>query len=224
MLTLADGTRLVLRAGDEKAAHVVAFLAGKARLALAQSPLPPGTRHLVVVGEEQDAASPAGRMRYASNVPVAEGDIVCVLEPSDAQRPRRRQSDEDGPRFVSEPLTEEEWFWQQLARLSATIGRETQPKGGVLLHSGLAHTPPPHSLPSPAPFVGERRGKGQSRRGRGEGGFLLAGRSAVGKSTASQRLPSPWHSLADDFAHSAWRAQRGGDVFGPSLAYLELVL
>jgi len=33
---------------------------------------------------------------------------------------------------------------------------------------------------------------------RGEGGILLAGRSSVGKTTASRRLPPPWRALADD--------------------------
>jgi SynChlorMet cassette protein ScmC len=46
----------------------------------------------------------------------------------------------------------------------------------MLLHSGLAQAPHLQC----------------------EVGILLAGRSGVGKSTASTRLPPPWHALADD--------------------------
>ena len=70
----------------------------------------------------------------------------------------------------------QQWRWQQLARLSACIARETLPNGGVMLHGGLATVP---LAPGP-------------------GGVLLAGRSGVGKSTASRRLPPTWRSLADD--------------------------
>jgi hypothetical protein len=95
-----------------------------------------------------------------------------------------------GPLRVADPLTEERWFWQQLMRLSAGIAREIL-WGGVLLHSGLAAF---RDQLSPSP-----KGGGSDRvRSGGEGGILLAGRSGVGKSTASRRLPPPWRTLADD--------------------------
>jgi SynChlorMet cassette protein ScmC len=123
----------------------------------------------------------------------ANGDTVCVLEPRGAQMLLQRQREVahpdrgrgDSPALVLGPITEEQWFWQQLVRLSACIGRETHARGGVLLHSGLAAYPG-----SPPLSRTERTGI--------ESGVLLAGRSGVGKSTAIRRLPSPWDSLADD--------------------------
>lgn len=185
-LALADGTRLILRAGDTRAARVVSFLAEAAQLPPVSSfPLPGARCLLAVTGVERDNAGPHSRPRYVSPVSAeADADIVCVLEPPGATRPRRRAIGEgypvprrgDDPLFSLEPLTEEQWLWQQLVRLSAAVGRETHPRGGVLLHSGLAQAP-------------------HLRCG---AGFLLAGRSGVGKSTASARLPLPWRSLADD--------------------------
>ncbi len=70
------------------------------------------------------------------------------------------------------PRTETAWIWSQLVRVSAFIGQQCQSRGGLLLHSALAAL------------------DGQ--------GVLLAGRSGVGKSTASGRLNSPWQSLCDD--------------------------
>ncbi len=57
-------------------------------------------------------------------------------------------------------------------RLSLIIARDVQERGGILLHAALA----------------ERDGRG----------VLLAAPGGTGKTTASQRLPPPWHSLCDD--------------------------
>lgn len=168
ILTLADGTWLTLHAGDAEAVRVVSFFAEAARLAPAPATLPPGARRLLAMTEDHGQRSSA----------TTEASVVCPLEPSDAPRSRRVRR-VAGPGIVApipEPFTEEQWFWQQLVRLSACIARETQPRGGVLLHSGLAQAP-------------------HLRCG---AGILLAGRSGVGKSTASTRLPLPWRSLADD--------------------------
>ena len=172
ILSLADGARLALRAGDEDAACVVSFFGKAARLTMATAPLPSDTRRLMVVTDVGQIA----------NLPYA--DVVCVLEPPGVLRPRHPRPDAaaGGPRFVFEPLTEEQWFWQQLVRLSACIAQQTLPQGGVLLHSGLtAHS--------------DLSGFGNLT---GLGGILLAGRSGVGKSTASARLPHPWRALSDD--------------------------
>ncbi|MBU0490717.1 MAG: SynChlorMet cassette protein ScmC [Chloroflexi bacterium] len=168
-LTVADDTRLALCAGDATAARVVDFFARAARLSPAPTPLPPDTRRLLVV---------TGVGRNGIPTYMSDTDVVCVLEPPDVLRPRRPRPDAaaGGLRFVSEPLTEEQWFWQQLTRLSACIAREMLPRSGVLLHSGLAQAP--------------RHSSGA--------GILLAGRSGVGKSTASRRLVPPWRALADD--------------------------
>jgi len=168
ILSLANGTRLALCAGDEAAASVVNFLARAARFSSAPSRLPSGVRRLLVV-------TAPGRNGISTWVNGA--DIVCPLEPTDTLQPRRWQRN---PATAPESLTPEQWRCRQLARLSTCIAHAAQP-GGVLLHSGLASLPPP--LPP-------RRGN--------EGGVLLAGRSSVGKSTAARRLPPPWSALADE--------------------------
>jgi SynChlorMet cassette protein ScmC len=184
ILSLADGTHLALCAGDASAARVVTFLARAAQLSPASlTPTSPSVgegrrekaRCLLAVTEGK--TPPAG----------ANSDAICLLEPPDAQRPRRRRIDGSGVLTpVFETLTEEQWLWVQLVRLSACIARETHHRGGVLLHSGLAVCPHPQPLPR---LAGE---------GEGGKGVLLAGRSGVGKSTASARLPLPWRALADD--------------------------
>jgi SynChlorMet cassette protein ScmC len=60
----------------------------------------------------------------------------------------------------------------QLMWLSFVLSLEVQKRGGVLLHGALA----------------ERDGYG----------VILAGPGGIGKTTASQRLTSPWRSLCDD--------------------------
>jgi SynChlorMet cassette protein ScmC len=60
----------------------------------------------------------------------------------------------------------------QIERIPGAIAREALVRGGLLLHGALA----------------EYRGSG----------FVLAGPSRVGKSTASRRLPLPWRLLCDD--------------------------
>ncbi len=59
-----------------------------------------------------------------------------------------------------------------LVRLSLVIARQAQALGGVLIHGALA----------------ERNGMG----------VLLTAPGGTGKTTASNRLPAPWHSLCDD--------------------------
>ena len=59
-----------------------------------------------------------------------------------------------------------------LVRLSLVFAREAQARGGVLLHGALA----------------ELDGAG----------VILVAPGGTGKTTASNRLPAPWHSLSDD--------------------------
>jgi len=165
ILSLVDGTRLALRASDASAARVVTFLARAAQLSpisLSPCPSPNGRgvgararRLLAVTGAGQDGVFP-----HVSDEPGtdagADADVVCVLEPRDVQRPRRRQVDGRGTlSHISETLTEEQWLWVQLVRLSACIARETHPQGGALLHSGLAVCPPCPSGASPPPAGGD---------------------------------------------------------------------
>ncbi|MGB9176439.1 MAG: SynChlorMet cassette protein ScmC [Methanoregula sp.] len=60
----------------------------------------------------------------------------------------------------------------QMLDLAKTIALCTIPQGGLLLHGALV----------------EKEGSG----------VILAGPGGVGKSTASQRIPLPWHALCDD--------------------------
>jgi SynChlorMet cassette protein ScmC len=60
----------------------------------------------------------------------------------------------------------------QMTDLATMIASETLPRGGLLIHGALA----------------ERDGSG----------VILAAPSGTGKTTASNRLPPPWHSLSDD--------------------------
>lgn len=177
LLSLADGTRLALSAGDETAAPVVGFLSRAARLVPAPHPLPPATRRLLVVAApEEEAAS----LAQGSDA-VDDADVVFRLEPTRTPQPWRGLG---SPSAGREPLTAEQWLCQQVVRLSTCISRESLPRGGALLHSGLALLPP--SLAPAGSGPGEERG------------VLLAGRSGVGKSTAARRLPPPWRALADE--------------------------
>jgi signal peptidase I len=60
----------------------------------------------------------------------------------------------------------------QMQRIASRIARETLTRGGLLLHGALAENQ--------------------------QSGFIMAGTSGMGKSTASRRLPAPWRSLCDD--------------------------
>jgi SynChlorMet cassette protein ScmC len=181
VLSLADDSCLVLYAGDETAARVLDFLARTAQLSPVPDLLPAGARCLLVATDGERATR--GNLPYTA-------DTVCVLASPDAPRRRRRvdltrTQSRNQRRFRRpdpEPMPEEQWLWQQLARLSAAIARETQHQGGVLLHSGLAAYPNLADLQDLKDLDG----------------ILLAGRSGVGKTTASHRLGPPWHALADD--------------------------
>lgn len=70
------------------------------------------------------------------------------------------------------PADNETTFVLQLRQLSLVLSQYSQTRGGVLLHGALAEW--------------------------ADQGIILAGRSGVGKTTASQRLVSPWKSLSDD--------------------------
>jgi hypothetical protein len=59
-----------------------------------------------------------------------------------------------------------------MERIGAAVAEQSLARGGLLLHGGLAV--------------------------RDGAGFVLAGPSGVGKSTACLRLPSPWQPLSDD--------------------------
>ena len=74
-------------------------------------------------------------------------------------------------------------------RVSAAVVLDAMTRGALLLHGALV----------------EREGAGRLE------GVVLAGRSGVGKTTACDRLPSPWRPLCDD-ATLVVRGARGGDA------------
>lgn len=171
ILALADGSRFLIRAGDEPASRVVAHFAASASLTptLARGESGKGGAVLVVTEGHVTLQDAAG------------SDTVCVIQSPGRER-ERRPGKGRGAGLAPGPASETEWLWQQLARLSAFIGQEVQARGGVLLHSALVLRPFP---------IG--RGAGDE-----SNGILLAGRSGVGKTTASKRLSPPWRSLCDD--------------------------
>ncbi len=75
---------------------------------------------------------------------------------------------------VLSPPTDHDMLTIQMMRLSLEIVRDAQSRGGLLLHGALAEN--------------------------GSTGVILTGPGQVGKTTASRRLPPPWHSLCDDAA------------------------
>ncbi|MBU0491067.1 MAG: SynChlorMet cassette protein ScmC [Chloroflexi bacterium] len=160
-LSLADGTRWFIRAGDTirrerdpDAARVVSALGAAMQL----RPLPCET------GGTGGGAFPAGRELLVTvgrgKTPPANlagpGPVVCNLS----------------------PLLNDDMLNINVTHLALTIVRDAQSRGGVLVHGALAQAPP------------RRDGAG----------IILAGPGTVGKTTASNRLPSPWRSLCDDAA------------------------
>jgi len=73
---------------------------------------------------------------------------------------------------VLSPPIDRDMLTIQMMRLSLEIVRDVQSRGGLLLHGALAEN--------------------------GSMGVILTGPGQVGKTTASRRLPPPWHSLCDD--------------------------
>lgn len=199
LITLADGTRLALCAGDEQASRVIAFLAEVACLSPVPTPLPPATRRLLVTLN--------GHIAPGERIP--EHDSAFMLDtPSDARLRLHRRWGENGQPIlepvIPEPLTEDQKMWMHLDRLSAAVGWAAQGRGGVLLHSALVAC-----SPFPAAQSGGANGYEE------DGAVLLTGPSGVGKSTASARLPLPWRALCDDMTMvvhpSDW--QPGGSAF-----------
>ena len=105
--------------------------------------------------------------------PGREGRELYVAVSGAYNPPTRTDCDEDSPVVCCLPEpTNSDMRAVGMDRIAATIARISLMRGGLLLHAALA----------------EYRGSG----------FAMAGPSGVGKSTASSRLPPPWHSLCDD--------------------------
>ena len=74
---------------------------------------------------------------------------------------------------TASPAEDARAFALQLMQLSLVMSQDAQTRQGILLHGALL----------------EREGKG----------FILAGRSGIGKTSACRRLSHPWNTLCDDF-------------------------
>lgn len=149
-LALADGSRWVVAAGDANAAFIVSQLGCAMQLRATTDAIEPpnhGNPRRVIVNVDAHICV------ADCSVPLFwqdDGCGVCVLNPCD--------------RSSGLPVN--------LLRLSLVFARESQARGGVLIHGALA----------------ERDGVG----------VILAAPSGTGKTTASNRLPAPWRSLCDD--------------------------
>jgi SynChlorMet cassette protein ScmC len=163
---LADGSAWGIVAGDEMAAAICSRLAEAMQLRPYHAP----AYQLLVLTDTSGVyadTAPVGReSRLQGYVPwtflLSDNDhiVTCIVPPA-------QNSD---------------ILFNQLLHLSLVVVRQTQARGGLLLHAALA----------------ERDGWG----------VILAGRGRVGKTTASRRLTSPWRSLCDD-ATLVVRDERG---------------
>jgi SynChlorMet cassette protein ScmC len=96
---------------------------------------------------------------------------VCEVSGGKHSRGRRGAA---GPGLICRLGPARNWHGEvfRMERVATAIAGQSLAQGGLLLHGALAV--------------------------RDGAGFILAGPSGVGKSTASRRLPLPWQSLSDD--------------------------
>ncbi len=158
-LVLADGSHWEIAAGDEEAASIVSQLGCSMHLRMTTGAIKPPhhgnlCRLFVHVGAHTSVAD-----YYVSLASENDGVVVCILNPCD------------------------HWaiLYLNLVKLSLVFARESQARGGVLIHGALA----------------ERDGIG----------VILAAPGGTGKTTASNRLPAPWRSLCDDTTLVVWDSQ-----------------
>ncbi len=144
-----------------------------------------GSRWEISAGDEQAAAiisqlGCAMQLRITSSAiePFSRGDLHQFLVQVDAHTSLANYHiplavENDGVVVcVLSPSDQLSGPYVNLVRLSLIFAREAQSRGGVLIHGALA----------------ERDGYG----------VILAAPGGTGKTTASNRLPAPWHSRCDD--------------------------
>jgi SynChlorMet cassette protein ScmC len=152
---------------------------------IAHLPLADGTVWDIAPGDEQASVITSAVREAMELGPASVSEGVCESPMRDTTRwllvrvDDRRATwttlpeERDGRiTCVVGPPNTDDLLAVHLVRLSRVIVAFAEARGGVLLHGALA----------------ERDGYG----------VLLAGPAGVGKTTASQRLPSPWQSLCDD--------------------------
>ena len=158
-LGLADGSRWRIAALNDEAAAVVSQLGCAMQLPVTQDvnePYHHGNMYRLLV--RVDANTSVANC-YVPLALKSDGVVVRILSPSENW---------GGP-------------YVNLVRLSLVFARQTQTRGGILIHGALA----------------ERNGSG----------VILAAPGGMGKTTASNRLPAPWRSLCDDTTLVARDAQ-----------------
>jgi hypothetical protein len=144
-----------------------------------------GSRFEIVAGDEE-GASIVSQLGCAMQLRTTTGaiepphhgivrrllvQVVAYTSVADCYAPL--PSEDDGFAVcVWRPCNHSDGLYIQLMQLSLVIARDVQARGGVLIHGALA----------------ERDGIG----------VILAAPGGTGKTTASNRLPTPWRSLCDD--------------------------
>lgn len=142
-----------------------------------------GSRFLIAAGDE-GAGTVVSQFGVAMGLGVSKATPLGgagrrLLVHTDPHRhrassPRRDESlpaDRETAVFLTFCANGDQLFIQ-LLEISVVLARDAQVRGGILLHGALA----------------ERGGRG----------VILAAPGGTGKSTASERLRSPWRSLCDD--------------------------
>jgi SynChlorMet cassette protein ScmC len=167
-LVLADGRRWVIAAGDEEAASIVSQLGDAMQL------------HVMSPSASLPPAT-FGTSRTGAAEPPHHGIMRHLFVLCDAHNPEASAATFYAPLpfedngfivCVLNSFPESDRLYIQLVQLSLIFAHDAQTRGGVLLHGALA----------------EKDGIG----------VILAAPGGTGKTTASNRLPAPWHSLCDD--------------------------
>jgi len=104
--------------------------------------------------------------------PVSSGTELFVTVRQGKDEGRARVPGQNPLTCILPPGTDDAMQIIQMMDLTTMIASETLPCGGLLIHGALA----------------ERDGSG----------VILAAPGGTGKTTASNRIPPPWHSLSDD--------------------------
>ncbi|MCX6689169.1 MAG: SynChlorMet cassette protein ScmC, partial [Methanoregula sp.] len=119
------------------------------------------------------AADAIRRLTHAMKLSSSSYGTILFVTVQDSKWEERRQVPDGIPLVcILPPGTDGAMLAIQMMDLAKTIAIGTIPAGGLLIHGALA----------------ERDGLG----------IILAAPGGTGKTTASNRLPLPWHSLSDD--------------------------
>lgn len=130
-----------------------------------------GQRWVIRALDEQSKATVETLGRVMRLDPAQGGRVLYVASGFDKAGGTRRTT---SPRFVCRlgPTRDRRTETIRMERVASAVAADSLARKGILLHGALA-------LHDGA-------------------GFLLAGPSGAGKTTASRRLPCPWRSLSDD--------------------------